>query len=657
LRLDHIDGLFDPKNYLERLQAAILLEWAAEEIGQDGKLNDEQKEMVLAWREAEKRKNYRGLSSRPLYVVAEKILSGGENLPEKWALHGTSGYDFLNDLNGLFIDSNNEEQLKKIYSRFTGIQDPFSNIVYRSKKNIMWTDMASELNVLAYTLNRISEKNRRSRDFTLNSLRDALAEVVACFFKYRTYINASGWTESDQETIKTAITWARRRNPVMESSIFDFIYDILLSKRTDGLSDEEYRRRLDFTMKFQQYTSPLQAKGVEDTAFYRYNMLASLNEVGGEPQRFGRSLAEFHESNLRRLQQWPYGMLATATHDTKRGEDVRARLNILSEIPDEWSWQLSKWELLNAANRSVIDEEPAPDRNDEYLFYQTLIGIWPNVEELREQLIERLRAFMIKATREAKVHTSWINENKAYEDAVCNYIEKTLNGPDSEGFISSFQNFQKRIAQLGMVNSLSQVVLKITSPGVPDFYQGSELWDLSLVDPDNRRPVDYKRRKELLESMETPLNKPTPPAERLALIAEMLKNWEDGRIKLFTTARGLRLRRKYPELFLNGDYLPLYAEREFENHIVAFARRHDNQLIMTIVPRLITNLTDQEHPLPIGGESWKTARIFLPAYFGKRTFFNLFTGEQVRPIIHGGHTGIFVAEALRTCPVSILVAE
>jgi (1->4)-alpha-D-glucan 1-alpha-D-glucosylmutase len=350
-------------------------------------------------------------------------------------------------------------------------------------------------------------------------------------------------------------------------------------------------------------------------------------------------------------------MLTTSTHDTKRGEDVRARLNILSEIPEEWGWELSKWELLNASNRIVIEDEPYPDRNDEYLFYQSLLGIWPTKEEPIEEIIKRLSKYMIKAVREAKIHTSWINENGAYETAITDFIEKTLSGPESESFLSTFLPFQRRIARLGMVNSLSQVVLKMTSPGVPDFYQGTELWDLNLVDPDNRRPVDYEYRLELLKDMSQILNRPTPPAERLTKIAEMLEYWEDGRIKFFITARGLRLRRRKPDLFLKGDYLPLRAESNIDKNIIAFSRSYKDDLIIAIVPRLITQVVNDDHPLPVGAESWKTTRLLIPQELGERKYFNLFTGEQVRPIIHGGQKGIFIAEALRTCPVCILVAE
>lgn len=655
LRLDHIDGLFDPFNYLEMLQQAILCEWASDLLSPDEKMREDLRVVIRAWREQEKSRDQCSPAVRPFYVVAEKILSHGELLPDNWALYGTSGYDFLNDLNGIFIDSRNEEAMKKIYTRFTGEQHYFPDIVYKSKKRIMWSAMASELNVLAFELNRISERNRNSRDFTLNSLRDALIEVVACFFKYRSYINQSGYTDSDRETIMNAVMWAKRRNPIMEKSIFDFISDVLLTTQNDGIPPEEYRRRLQFAMKFQQYTAPVQAKGFEDTAFYRYNMLLSLNEVGGEPQRFGRSRSEFHGRNLHRLERWPYGMLNTATHDTKRGEDVRARLNVLSEIPDEFGWELSKWDLLNANKRTVIHEDAAPDRNDEYLLYQTMLGFWPCDDAPREQIVERLRAYMIKALREAKVHTSWINENRSYEEAVTSFIEKILLGDDAENFLDAFMPFQQRIAQLGMVNSLSQVILKIVSPGVPDFYQGTELWDLSLVDPDNRRAVDFEARERMLDELEAVFE--LPAGERLAAIADMLANWQDGRIKLFITTCGLRLRRTMAELFARGAYIPLSAEPAINNNIVALARKHNDDLFIAIVPRLITALTTPEHRLPISVDTWKTARLLLPEDVTAKSFRNLFTGEQTRPLTLNGQAGIFIAEALRTCPVAILVGE
>jgi (1->4)-alpha-D-glucan 1-alpha-D-glucosylmutase len=613
MRIDHIDGLFDPYTYLQRLQQAI--------------------------------------GAPSFYVVTEKILSHGEALPARWPVAGTSGYDFLNDLTALFVDRNQQRAWRRIYRRFSGMSEAFADLVYVSKKLIMDTPMASELNVLAHALNHLSERDRRTRDFTLNSLRDALQEVVACFPIYRTYVTPDGFTDADREAIDTAIRRARHRNPTVEPSIFDFVRSMMLPDRGRAPSPADLEQRTAFALKFQQYTGPVQAKGVEDTAFYRYNVLLSLNEVGGDPERFGCAPEEFHAANLHRLANWPAGMLATATHDTKRGEDVRARLNALSEIPDEWGRSIRAWARINASNRSIVEGRPAPDRNDEYFFYQTLVGVWPpGATGADESLVGRLRDYTLKALREAKVHTSWIANNRAYEDAAVRFVERTLTGPTATRFLAAFIPFQHRIARLGMVNSLSQLVLKVLSPGVPDFYQGTELWDLSMVDPDNRRPVDYATRRELLATMEPLLRDPSAAA-----VQEMLTHWGDGRIKLFLTAAALRLRRAHAALFLTGTYEPLDALGAQAQHVVAVARRRMPDTVIAVVPRLATPLTTPTHFLPIDTESWGEARVALPPDEPSRAYRSVFTGEVVEPSGADTERGLPLASVLGTCPVALLV--
>ena len=322
----------------------------------------------------------------------------------------------------------------------------------------------------------------------------------------------------------------------------------------------------------------MQAKGLEDTAFYRYNVLLSLNEVGGDPSRFGRSVEEFHDANAARAATWPFEMLATATHDTKLGEDVRARIDVLSEFPDEWSRQVSRWMRINKAYRTIVDGEPAPDRADEYRFYQALIGVWPpDVPEDATQapagLVDRLCEYMLKAVREAKVHTSWLTSNRTYEDALVQFVRRALSGPGSGRLLSALLPFQARVASLGMVNSLAQTTLKLGSPGVPDIYQGTELWDLSLVDPDNRRPVDFAHRTRLLDDVDALLAR--EPGERAAVVSQWLHRWQDGRIKLLVTAAGLRLRKELPHVFPGGSYLPLVTEITVPAAAVAFARAAD----------------------------------------------------------------------------------
>src|SRR6185436_3602478 len=409
----------------------------------------------------------RAPGSRPLYVVAEKILSGRERLPGGWAVYGTTGYNFLNQVNGLFVEPANAKRMRRTYAKLTGWSQSFDDLLYETKRLIMDTSMASELTVLAHTLDRIGEGNRKSRDFTMNSLRDMLEEVVACFPVYRTYVTEQGWGPDDRPALERAIVRARRRNPAMDASIFDFFREVMLPRDVEDVAarerasaaseprersgagapaservgdagakpPREYDRRggyppadatevaerLRFAMKFQQYTGPLQAKGLEDTAFYRYNLLLSLNEVGGDPSRFGVSPADFHDLNRQRRHDWPYEMIATSTHDTKLGEDVRARIDVLSEIPEEWDREVAKWMRLNKPARTIVDGEPAPDRNDEYRFYQALVGAWLPGDTASPEFVKRLQVYMTKAVKEAKLRSSWINPDEAYENAVARF--------------------------------------------------------------------------------------------------------------------------------------------------------------------------------------------------------------------------------------------
>jgi (1->4)-alpha-D-glucan 1-alpha-D-glucosylmutase len=623
VRIDHPDGLFDPARYFDMLQ----------DLAGD---------------------------ARPLYVVAEKILSGRERLPSKWAVHGTTGYNFVNQVNGLFVEGANARRMRRVYAKLTGRSQTFDDLAYETRRLIMDTAMASELTVLAHMLDRIGEGNRRSRDFTLNSLRDMLEEVVASFPVYRTYVNDQGWAPDDRAALERAIVRARRRNLAMDSTIFDFFREVMFPRdpgdvpisgpdRRGGYppaDEKESAERLRFAMKFQQYTGPLQAKGLEDTAFYRYNVLLSLNEVGGDPSRFGIPAADFHEMNQFRRQEWPFEMIATATHDTKLGEDVRARIDVLSELPDDWGREVSKWMRLNKAARTIVDGDPAPDRNDEYRFYQVLLGAWPAD-------VPRLQTYMTKAVKEGKEHSSWINPNDAYESAVATFVERVLAGPESTRFLPAFQPFQERVARCGLVNSLSQVVLKIASPGVPDFYQGSELWDLNLVDPDNRRPVDFDIRRQTLDRIDALLA--LPPAERATAIASLLEHWEDGAVKLLVTAAGLRLRAANPELFLDGEYLPLEVESAAEGRVVAFARiTATGGAALAIAPHLASRLVTPEHPAPVG-DRWRTSRVHLPKSLAGLTYRDVFTGAVIKPMTTATGAWIFVGEALSRLPVALLV--
>ena len=630
VRIDHPDGLFHPKRYFEMLQE-------------------------LSTRVAHG-------DQRPLYVLAEKILSGREKLQASWPVHGTTGYNFLNDLNGIFIDEGQARRLRRIYGKLTGRNEPFEDVLYDAKRLIMQTAMASELNVLAHSLDRIGESNRRSRDFTLESMREAITEVVACFPVYRTYVDDEGWLPEDRAVVERAISLARRRNPAMESSLFDFFREVVLPRdpadsnaphkeRREGYPPadaDEAQERLNFAMKLQQYTGPVQAKGLEDTAFYRYNVLLSVNEVGGDPSRIGRSVEHFHEQNAHRAGEWPAEMLATATHDTKVGEDVRARINVLSEFPEEWGREVSKWMRINRAQRRVVDGEPAPDRNDEYRLYQALLGAWPvglaaDVHEAPKEFIERLSAYILKAVREAKVHTSWLTPNQAYEDALTAFVERILGRAGGPRFLPAFLPFQQRIAAVGMLNSLAQVTLKCASPGVPDFYQGTDLWDLSLVDPDNRRPVDFRLRERLLDELDDDFG-------------EMLTHWQDGRVKLAITTRALHLRRELPHVFVGGEYLPLAVDTSVAGHAIAFARTSGDDAVIAVAPRLCGRMVVERGGVPIGGDAWKTSRLMLPESLRGRTYRHVFTGADIRPMVTSESGWIFLGQVFERLPVALLRA-
>jgi (1->4)-alpha-D-glucan 1-alpha-D-glucosylmutase len=639
LRLDHIDGLADPAAYLDRLQAAIRAARADRDGGEDGV---------------------------PFYVIVEKILSGDERLPDEWATAGTTGYSFLNDVNGLFVERRHERRMLRTYQRLTGQGAPLADIVYDCKRVIIGTALSSEFQVLASAVNRLSEDDRKTRDFTFGSIRRALREVVACFPVYRTYASERGVSDADHAGLRAAIVAARLRNPATEPSIFAFLEQLMLGT---GASPEApdastQARRLEVVRKFQQYTAPVQAKGLEDTAFYRHNLLLSLNEVGGDPDRFGRSVDEFHAANAHRRAQWPLDMTTTATHDTKRGEDARARLNVLSEIPGEWRDAVTMWMRINGSARRRVAQRHAPDRNDEYHYYQALLAIWPPESESEpvpgaapDAVVERLQGYMVKAVREAKRHSSWVNPNGAYETAVSAFVETTLRGGTATAFLRSFVPVARRVSRIGSVNSLAQLVLKLVSPGVPDFYQGSELWDLTLVDPDNRGAVDYQRRRAWLSEMEPRLTRLLdPPAEsRPAEVPPYwTTGWTDGRVKLFVTAVGLRLRRAMAELFHQGSYeVPEVAGRH-RDHVVACGRAHGSQHVVAVVPRLVEALPGApDRPGP-SADAWQDTRLRLPAAWHGRAWHHALSGEMI-PVIRGhDEEWWMVSKVLGTCPVAML---
>jgi len=622
IRVDHPDGLFDPEEYFERLADLV--------------------------------------PERTPYVVAEKILSAHERLPVNWAVDGTTGYDFLNDVGGVFVNAAAVRPMRRTHARVSGSRDRLDDVVYASKLLIMDTSLASELNVLADSLDRLSEADRRSRDFTLNSLRALLAETVACFPIYRTYLSPRGATDHDRQAIDRALGDARRRNPAMDGSIFDFLRNVLLPEGDPPAGS------LELAMKLQQFTAPVQAKGLEDTAFYRYNVLISLNEVGGEPGRFGRTVPEFHAANAARAADWPLGMLATSTHDTKLGEDARMRVHTLAELHAEWSEAVGRWQRLTAGSRRQVHGAWAPDGNDVYRLYQVLVACWPPDPRpsgpMADAFVSRIQKYMIKATREAKRHTSWVNENREYESAVEHFIARILSGAASTRFLGAFEPFARRVAALGAVYSLGQLVLKVASPGVPDIYQGCESWALTLVDPDNRSPVDFENLGRSLDALESLLEgiDEAHPARRHPALADEVRAladaWPDGRVKLYVTAAGLRFRRRHPDLFLAGRYVPLDVDAPGSSDAVAFVRQLDDRAVLAVAPRLVAGTSGPE-PGPSTPCSWHGARVRLPDDLASRTWLNLLTGARHGSRQDADGTWLALDDLLQTFPVGLAWAE
>ena len=654
-RVDHPDGLAYPTRYFRLLQDSHILDRARVLVEGRG---EDWKEMEPVVRDELGREIATAGQASPLYkpvfVVAEKILAGTERLPESWAVRGTTGYDFLNQVNGLFVDPGARDAMDKIYSRYIGGRIDFDELVYQKKKLILYTALASEMNLLARQLNRISEANRWTRDFTLYSLRAALIEVVACFPVYRTYVGDDGTVdESDRKYVLQAVACAKRRNPAENASIYDFIADILLQKFADYVEESERPLQLAFVIKLQQVLGPVMAKGLEDTVFYVYNRLLSLNEVGGEPNRFGVTVQQFHAFNEHRARSFPRTLLATSTHDTKRGEDVRTRIDGLSEMPKDWASALSSWTRKVDGLLRDVDGRKAPDRNELMLFFQTLVGVWPNGHAgalpppaEMESLSQRLSQYMFKAVKEAKVNTSWIQEDRSWEDAVQAFVKDLFALPPKHAFWKSFLPFADKIGLVGAHNSLSQLVLKLASPGVPDIYQGSELWDLSLVDPDNRRPVDFETRNRILQEVR---DDQKPRAE---LARELYQSWPDGRIKLFLTQSGLRTRRDNPGIFGDGEYLPLEPQGNRAERLVAFARREkEGGTAICIAPRLVAGLLDSKGLLPATAFGDTTVRV--PFAQEGQALTDAFTGE--RCVVKDGV--IRVEDALASLPVALLLTE
>ena len=652
LRIDHPDGLADPSEYFRRLQESAFLIRCRARFDAEGADPADWPETESALREKYRVESAQSGSplARPLSVVAEKILSRGEDLPEDWPIDGTVGYEYLNALNGLFIDPSAAEAIDALYAEFTGDREPFPEVLYRSKLLIAHASLASEINTLSRQLNRVSEHDRRSRDFTLNDLRLAIRQVVACFPVYRTYLTpGEPISARDQGVIEQAVARARKRTPAIDYSLFDFLRSALMMEPVEGMSAEGERLREVFVRRFQQATGPIQAKGLEDTAFYRQVPLVSRNEVGADAARFGNSPGVFHALNAQRLSRWPGGLSTTATHDTKRGEDARIRIDALSEMPDEWRTRLARWSRINARSKSEAKGMIAPSALEEYLYYQALIGAWPwnDSEETPPGFVERITGYMLKAIREAKVNTSWNDPDPSYCEAVSRFVEATLAGPDSSAFLRDFLPFQRRISRVGMVHSLSQALVKVASPGVPDVYQGCELWDFSLVDPDNRRPVDYEGRARSLARIDA-------AGSRSELARDLFAAPEDGAIKQYVLATALRHRREHPDLYAQGTYRPLEADGAHKGRVVAFGRHREGRSVIAAGARLVAPLMGDEARAAPVGEVWEDTRLILPEGAIPTRWRDLLTD---RTIEIGDEHVASLAEVFAVLPVALLVAE
>ncbi len=567
LRIDHCDGLYDPCQYFQRVQA-----------------------MAAALAQVP--------TERPLYLVAEKILAAHEHLPESWPIHGTTGYDFAAACTGLFVAAGNEDRCTRIYQSFIHSRPRLEDLLRENKHLIMETSLAGELQVLATQLTRLAKSDRRTRDYSFNSLRGALAEIVAAFPVYRTYVAQGAATAEDARSVDWAVGVAKKHSRAADTRIFDFVREILLARTEEAAA---------CAMKFQQYSSPVMARAVEDTTFYQYNRLLCLNEVGSDPRRFGLSLAAFHRENQERARRWPHAMLASSSHDSKRSEDVRARLVVLSQLPDAWHQAISRWSKLNRGKRLKSAGDLAPSRNDEYFLYQTLLGVWPLADLDLADLASRVEDSLVKSAREAKQHTSWINPDADYEAALRQFTAALLSPEPGNLFLRDFLPFQQRIAHLGALTSLAQLLLKLTAPGVPDIYQGNEVWDFSLVDPDNRRPVDFAARRIALRRIQAARQRDGAAACAQALLAQ----YQDGGIKLYFTWKTLSLRRAHEALFREGDYLPIKAHGPRADQVCAYARRHQGEVLLLLVPREFGALLEETGTWPLA--TWVDTWVELPA--------------------------------------------
>ena len=588
LRIDHIDGLRDPLAYLNRLREQL-----AKESGQG--------------------------EPRIVPIFVEKILARRERLPREWPSEGTTGYDFLNALNGVLVDPKGANCIEEVYDRFVGKKLVYADLLYQKKKLVMSTLLGVEMRSLGHQLALLADKDRYARDLSRSDLMQALFETTAHMPIYRTYTRNLEVSREDGKVIEQAIEEALARKFYLQPAHFDFIGDVLLVRNRSHLLPDQREARLNFVMRWQQFTGPIMAKAFEDTFLYVYNPLISLNDVGGDPRPTAAITESFSRFVTDRRKHWPNAMNATTTHDTKRSEDVRARISVLSEIPGQWQDCLERWSKVNSQYKTQVDGQQVPDRNEEIFLYQTLLGVWPTNGNQDESLKERLQAYAVKATREAMVYTRWTLPNTAHENALKTFVASVLEPGGSNLFLRDFAAFQRSIGQRGMVNGLAQTLIKIISPGIPDFYQGSELWDLRLVDPDNRQPVDFAKRVSMLAA----LKQSEANASQAAALA---RDWEDGRTKLYAIWKALNFRRERPELFSKGDFVELKTNGPYAEHILAILRHHKRQWVLLVAPRWLSRAGQGR-----AGDTefrWREAAIQLPDS-APPLWEDIFTSEKV----------------------------
>jgi (1->4)-alpha-D-glucan 1-alpha-D-glucosylmutase len=614
-RIDHIDGLRDPAAYLRRLSERLAPSSPEGEAP---------------------------------YVVVEKILARNEQLPEDWHVAGTTGYDFMNFANRLLVDETQAGALEDVYSRWTGLRAHFQDELYDKKKLVMRTLLGVEMRALGRELAELARDDRYARELHPTELVEALMEVTACLPVYRTYIQTLEVPETAKRILGAAIEAARGRRATFAAAHFDFLSDVLTLAAPEHVRPEQREARLAFVTRWQQFTGPIMAKGFEDTALYIYFPLASLNEVGGDPRVADTDPLAFHRFISARQKKWPNSMNATTTHDTKRSEDTRARIAVLSEMPDEWEAGLKTWTRMNENHVTKVNGTVVPDRNEGYFFYQTLIGVWPIHEHDWQSLVPRLQDYVIKAIREANVHTRWTRPNQAHESALREFVSRVADRQLNPEFCAAFGQFQKRTALYGMLNGLAQTLLKATCPGVPDCYQGSELWDLRLVDPDNRGKVDFETRRALLAVL-----RDDEGLGDKQQIEEMLASWCDGRAKMHVLRQALNARNEKRELFSKGDYQALEISGVHAHRVAAFARIHEGDWAIPIAVRCVASVR-----APIAGaderrEFWKDTSVKLPNGAPVR-WVNVLAGKGAALITSRGGN-LVLGDAFRDFPLALLL--